>query len=208
MEILIGIGATVAGLVAAGVIGFAGRWLVQEKLGWFRPRQDAALQLQPLEPRLEHDDNAPGNQVWWNVAVSNANGSPVTRCYGKIVEYHILRLDDASQGRPVVPRKGTMLPWRAAPEGERRLEADIGGQSADYLDLAYCEPGWPVYLTPQLSGPGEKQPLTGRYPLPTGTYEAEIEISSNAQPIRRRLLTVKLDFGPDTGLHAHLTKLA
>lgn len=193
--------------MVAGVVGFFSRWFVQDKLGWFRPREDAALQFQPLEPRLEHDENAPRRQVWWNVAVSNPNGSPVTRCYGKIVEYRTQRLDDASQGRPIVPRKGTMLPWRAAPEGDRRREADIGSESTDYLDLAYCEPGWPVYLTPQLSGPREKQPLTGRYPLPSGTYEAEIEIGSNAQPIRRRLLTVKLEFGPDTGLYADVTNL-
>jgi len=170
-------------------------------------RSPPQVELQALKPLLEHDDSAPGDQIWWNVAVSNPNGSPVTRCYGKIVEYRILRLDDTSQGRPVVPRKGTMLPWRAPPEGDRRLEADIGGESTDYLDLAFCEPGWSVYLTPQLSGPWEKQPLTGRYPLPAGAYEAEIEISSNAQRIRRRLLTVKLDYGPDTGLHANVTKL-
>ena len=190
-----------SGFIVAAILAFVG-WTWRR----WRPSQPS-IELQPLKPLLEHDDNAPGSQVWWNVAVSNPNGSPVTRCYGKIVEYRILRLDDTSQGRPVVPRKGTMLPWRAAPEGVRRLEADIGGESTDYLDLAYCEPGWSVYLTPQLSGLREKQPLTGRYPLPPGTYEAEIEISSNAQRIRRRLLTVKLDYGPDTGLHAHVTKL-
>lgn len=191
----------IAGVLAiASVVFGALRWL------WRRISQPST-ELQALEPQLEHDDNAPGNQLWWNVAVTNPNGSPVTRCYGKIVEYRIVRLDDASQGRPVVPRKGTMLPWRAAPKGERRREADIGGESTDYLDLAFCEPGWPAYLTPQLSGAGDKQPLTGLYPLPSGTYEAEIEVGSDAHPIRRRLLTVEVDFGADTGLQAHVTKL-
>jgi hypothetical protein len=163
--------------------------------------------MQPLEPLLVHDDNAPRRQVWWNVAVLNPNGIPVTRCYGKIVQYRILRLDDASQPRPMTPRKGTLLPWRAAPEGDRRVEADIGGESTDYLDLAFSEPGWSAYLTPQLSDRWEKQPLAGRYSLPSGQYEAEIEIGSNAHPIQRRLLTVKLEFDPDSGLHADVTNL-
>ena len=190
-----------------GVLGALGAIPVgQGAWRWWRSSRPS-IELQPLKPLLEHDDNAPEGQVWWNVAVSNPNDSPVTRCYGKIVEYRILRLENTLQGRPVVPRRGTLLPWRAAPEGERRSEADIGGESTDYLDLAYFEPGWPAYLTPQLSHPREKQPLTGRYPLPPGAYEAEIEIGSNARRIRRRFLIVKLDYGPDTGLHAHVTKL-
>lgn len=43
MEIIIGIGVGVAVIVAAGTIGFVGRWFVQEKLGWFRPRQEPAV---------------------------------------------------------------------------------------------------------------------------------------------------------------------
>src|SRR3972149_6619302 len=161
-----------SGFIVAAILAFVG-WTWRR----WRPSQPS-IELQPLKPLLEHDDNAPGSQVWWNVAVSNPNDSPVTRCYGKIVEYRILRLENTLQGPPVVPRRGTLLPWRAAPEGDRRLEADIGGESTDYLDLAYCGPGWPAYLTPQLSHPREKQPLTGRYPLSPGAYEAEIEIVS------------------------------
>src|SRR3972149_10161747 len=122
-----------SGFIVAAILAFVG-WTWRR----WRPSQPS-IELQPLKPLLEHDDNAPGSQVWWNVAVSNPNDSPVTRCYGKIVEYRILRLENTLQGRPVVPRRGTLLPWRAAPEGDRRLEADIGGESTDYLDLAHCE---------------------------------------------------------------------
>lgn len=171
-------------------------------LNALRPRRGKGRR--PLEPLLERDDNSPKNERWWNIEVSNPNSAPMQQCYGKVRNYRVLR-SSGHGGRPLLPKRGTKLPWRASPLGRRRLSADIAGGSKDYLDLAFCRENEQVYYTPQLTPNHAAQPLIGLFPLPPGEYEAEIEIGAEGDEIPLRLMTIEVKYRGGLRLEARAT---